>query len=256
MKLVAVIPTYNEADHLGALLEQLFAQPLSPATLHVLVVDDGSPDGTAAIADAAARRWPGRIAVLRRAAKQGLASAYVAGIDRALQDGAELILQMDADGSHEPAALPRLLAAIADADLAIGSRYAAGDSRDFRDRYHGAVSRWVNRAVGRCLPHLAVRDTTSGFRLWRRAALLRIDAGRAVRTRDYGFQVEMTVLAAAAGCRLVEVPIHFQERHAGTSKMTLPVQLHTAWEIAGVAWRQRGRARAAAYREREADGGA
>ena len=239
MKLVAVIPTYNEAGHLGALLDALFAQPLGSCDLHVLVVDDASPDGTADVAIAAGRRWPGRVEVMRRTAKQGLGSAYVAGFSHVLNVGADLIAQMDADGSHEPGVLPRMLAAVSQADVVVGSRYTPGDSRDSRrGRYRRAISRLGNAAVVRLLPRLPISDPTSGFRMWRRAALLRIDPARRVRSRAYGFQVEMAFLASTCGCRIAEIPIDFRERRAGRSKMTLRVQLRTIREIAALPWRQ------------------
>lgn len=239
MKLVIVIPTYNEAGALGGLLEALFAQAIAGHETHVLVVDDASPDGTADLAAAAAARWPGRLTVLRRPAKRGLASAYVAGFEAALAQGADLVAQMDADGSHDPAALPRLHAALATADVVIGSRYAPGDSQDLRrGRYRRAASHFGNQLVVRLLTSLPISDPTSGFRLWRRGALERIDPARQVRSRDYGFQVEMAVLAARAGCRIAEIPIQFRDRVAGRSKMTLAVQLRTVREILAAARRR------------------
>ncbi len=232
MKLVVVIPTYNEAGHLGALLESLFALHLPDVELHALVVDDASPDGTAEIAAAAATRWPGRVDLVRRPAKQGLTSAYVAGFTRALASGADYVAQMDADGSHDPAELPRMLAVLGEADVVIGSRYAAGDSQDTRrGRYRRTASRIGGRLVGRVIAGLSTSDPTSGFRLWRAAALQRIDPARRLRSRDYGLQVELALLAAAGGCRSVDHPIHFAERRAGRSKMTLAVQVRTIGEI-------------------------
>jgi len=240
VKLVAVIPTYNEAGTLGALIDGLVAHCPDACELHVLVVDDASPDGTADIAAAAARRWPGRVQLLSRPVKQGLALAYVAGFARALADGADYVLQMDADGSHDPAAVPSMLAALDRADVVIGSRYAAGDGRDSRDGYYRrTISRLANRTVVRFLSPLPTSDPTSGFRLWRRDALLRIDPMRQVRARAYGFQVEMAVLAARAGCRFAEVPIHFGDRRAGRSKMTPYVQLRTTCEIVVLPWLHR-----------------
>ncbi|MGH7790326.1 MAG: glycosyltransferase, partial [Candidatus Binatia bacterium] len=180
-----------------------------------------------------------RLAVLRRPAKQGLASAYVAGFSAALAQGADLVAQMDADGSHDPAALPQLYAALAEADVVIGSRYAPGDSQDLRrGRYRRAASHLGNQLVVRLLTSLPISDPTSGFRLWRRSALERIDPAHQVRSRDYGFQVEMAVLAARAGCRIAEIPIQFRDRVAGRSKMTLAVQLRTVREILAAARRR------------------
>jgi dolichol-phosphate mannosyltransferase len=237
VKLVAVIPTYNEAENLGGLIEALFSQRIDPYDLHVLVVDDASPDGTAEVAKAAGRRWPGRVEVLQRPAKQGLALAYLAGFERALESDAALVVQMDGDGSHDPGALRQMLAAIEDADLVVGSRYAPGNSQDFRAGYYRrTISRLVNRSVVGLIPRLPTSDPTSGFRLWRREALLCIDPVRRLRARAYGLQVEMTFLAATCGCRIAEIPIHFGERLSGRSKMTLAVQLRTVCEIAALTW--------------------
>jgi dolichol-phosphate mannosyltransferase len=240
VKLVAVIPTYNEAGTLGALVDGLFAHCAAPYELHVLVVDDASPDGTAEVAAAAGLRWPGRVEIVRRPAKSGLTAAYVAGFVRALADGAEYVLQMDADGSHDPAVLPALLAAMVDADVVIGSRYVSGSARDSRGgHYRRTISRFANALVARLIPGLTISDPTSGYRLWRRAALLRVEPSEQVRSRAYGLQMEMTLLAASAGCRLVEVPINFGERQAGRSKMTPGVQLQTAYEIMRLSFAQR-----------------
>jgi dolichol-phosphate mannosyltransferase len=239
VKAVIVIPTYNEAGNLGALLDRLLAQAAAPYELHALVVDDASPDGTADVAAAAGRRWPGRVAVLRRTAKTNLADAYRAGFAHVLAGDAEAIGQMDADGSHDPAVVPAMLERLAAADLVIGSRYAPGDGRDSRDgAYRRVVSRIANQVIMRSLFRIPITDPTSGFRLWRRAALQRIDPVRRIRARAYGIQAELALLAEASGCRVVEVPIHFTTRTTGHSKMTMAVQLRTAIEILSLPWAQ------------------
>ena len=250
MKIVVVIPTYNEAGYLGTLIDGLFAQRIGDGVdLHILIVDDASPDGTAEVAAAAGRRWPRRVEVLPRSGKLGLASAYASGFDHAMRGGADYIGQMDGDGSHDPSALPRMYAALAGSDLVIGSRYVPEVGGDRRvGWYRRAGSRVANLAVLRCLRQLPVRDPTSGYRLWRRAALQRVDPVHRVRSRGYGFQVETAFLAACCGCRMTEVPIEFNDRRAGRSKMTFLVQLKTVAEIAAVprthrdladAWRRR-----------------
>jgi dolichol-phosphate mannosyltransferase len=240
VKTVIIIPTYNEAANLAALLDRLLAQPVEAHELHALVVDDASPDGTAEVAEAAAGRWPGRVELLRRPAKTSLTDAYRAGFARALRGVADVIGQMDADGSHDPAVVPAMLDQLASADLVIGSRYCRGESRDSRDGYYRRiVSRIANQVIMRGILRVPITDPTSGFRLWRRTALQRIDPVRRMRARAYGIQAELAVLAEASGCRIAEVPIHFGTRRAGRSKMTPAVQLRTVAEIVSLPWVQR-----------------
>jgi dolichol-phosphate mannosyltransferase len=240
VKLVAVIPTYNEAGTLGALIDGLVAHCPDACELHVLVVDDASPDGTADIAAAAARRWPGRVQLLSRPAKQGLALAYVAGFARALADGADYVLQMDADGSHDPAAVPSMLAALDRAEVVIGrgTRPAMDAIRATATTGGPSAASPTARSCAscrRCRP--AIRRAASASGGATRCCV--IDPMRQVRARAYGFQVEMAVLAARAGCRFAEVPIHFGDRRAGRSKMTPYVQLRTTCEIVVLPWLHR-----------------
>jgi dolichol-phosphate mannosyltransferase len=213
---VICLPTYNERENLEHMIEALGAV-LDTALDRVLVIDDGSPDGTGEIADwlAAEHAW---VSVLHRATKEGIGPAYIAGFRRALEEGAELVLEMDCDFSHDPADVPRLIGAMSDADLVLGSRYTPG----------GGTSNWglLRRVVSRggCLYAqvilgLRVRDLTGGFKCFRRSALEAIDLG-ALSAHGYAFQIETTYRVVRAGLRVREVPITFVERRAGASKMT------------------------------------
>jgi dolichol-phosphate mannosyltransferase len=212
---MVVVPTYNERENLTDLLGAVLSLP---GGWRVLVADDNSPDGTGRLADEMAAAEP-RVAVLHRAGKEGLGPAYAAGFGEALKrPDAHFIAQMDADFSHDPNDLPRLLAATADADLAIGSRYVKrGRTRGWRLRRR-VLSRAGNLYV-RAVLQVPVNDLTAGFRCWRRGALEAVDVG-SVEAKGYGFQIEMACRAVAAGCRVVEVPICFTERRGGRSKMS------------------------------------
>lgn len=215
MQPLVVLPTYQEAANIADVLRRLRnAVP----DAHVLVVDDGSPDGTAGLAEAVAAEL-GHIAVLRRPAKAGLGSAYRAGFRRGLDEGFDVLVEMDADLSHDPAALPSLLAAVErGADLAVGSRYVPGGTIPNWSWHRKALSRWGNRYAGWVLG-LPVRDATSGYRAYRASALDAVDLDR-VRADGYGFQIEMAYLVRAGGGEIVEVPISFTDRVRGTSKMS------------------------------------
>ena len=215
MRTLVVLPTYQEAANIADVLRRLRnAVPEAD----VLVVDDGSPDGTADLADAVAAEL-GHIDVLRRAAKSGLGSAYRAGFRQGLNDGFRVLVEMDADLSHDPAALPDLLRAVeGGADLAIGSRYVPGGSIPNWKWHRRALSRWGNRYASAVLG-LDVRDATSGYRAYRDEALEEIDLER-VRADGYGFQIEMAYAVARNGGTIAEVPITFRDRIRGTSKMS------------------------------------
>jgi dolichol-phosphate mannosyltransferase len=221
-----VLPTYNEADNLKPLIAAALAN--LPQDARVLVVDDRSPDGTGEIADELAREEE-RIEVLHRPRKEGLGPAYLAGFRRALGGGAELVLEMDSDFSHDPADLPRLLAAVEDADLAIGSRYVAGGSVENWTPLRRAISRGGS-AYARLVLGIPVGDLTGGFKCFRRKVLEAIPL-ELVSSRGYAFQVEMTYRAAKAGFRIVEVPICFRERRAGASKMSGGIVAEAAWKV-------------------------
>jgi len=229
-----VLPTYNEADNLEPLVEAALTN--LPAEARVLVVDDNSPDGTGEIADRLAAREE-RLEVLHRPRKEGLGPAYLAGFRRALAGGAGFILEMDADFSHDPADLPRLLAAVETADLAIGSRYVAGGRVENWTPLRKAISRagsvYARRVLG-----LPVRDLTGGFKCFRRAVLETIPLGE-IGSLGYAFQVEMTYRAAEAGFKIVEIPICFRERRAGASKMSGWIVAEAAWKVPLLRWAAR-----------------
>jgi dolichol-phosphate mannosyltransferase len=228
VRLTVVIPTYNEAENLEKVVSALFALPLDD--LHILIVDDNSPDGTGQIADRLAAENSGRLAVLHRAGKSGLGTAYVAGFRYALADGADAICQMDADFSHPPEKLVELVQAIECCDVAQGSRYVPGGSVDKRwPLWRKALSAFGSM-YARAILGLKVRDTTAGFRLWRRAALAGLPLDR-LRSNGYSFQVELVYLAHLLGYSLVEIPIYFADRHWGKSKMSFRIQREAAVRV-------------------------
>ncbi len=215
MRTLIVLPTYQEAANMAAVLRRVRAA--APA-VEILVVDDGSPDGTAEIADAVAAEL-GHIDVLRRPAKAGLGSAYRDGFHWGFERGCEVIVEMDADLSHDPADLARLIAAVDDgADLAIGARYIPGGSIPAWSWHRRLLSRQGNRYAAWAL-RLPVSDATSGFRAYRASTLAKIDLA-AVRADGYGFQVEMAYQISGLGGTIVELPIQFSERAHGRSKMS------------------------------------
>ena len=214
MRPLVIIPTYNERGNLPAIVAQL----LAVAALRILVVDDGSPDGTGTVADALAATSGGRLSVIHRSGRRGLGRSYVDGMQHAIGSDATHICHMDADLSHDPADVPRLLQASAAADLVIGSRYVPGGRLENWGMHRlvlSVVANWYVRAITR----LPVHDCTSGFRCWRRELLERLPLGR-IRSNGYAFQVEMAWEAHRAGGRITEEPITFVERREGTSKMS------------------------------------
>jgi len=221
-----VLPTYNEADNVAAFVEAVQAK--LPGDARVLIVDDNSPDGTGEIADRLAAERSG-VEVLHRPRKEGLGPAYIAGFHRALEEGAELILEMDSDFSHDPAYLPRLLEAADRADLAIGSRYVPGGGVGDWTPLRRAISRGGS-AYARTVLGVGVRDLTGGFKCFRREVLETIDID-SIRSRGYAFQVEVTYRTIRAGFRVVEVPIVFRDRRAGSSKMNRAIVAEAAWRV-------------------------
>jgi dolichol-phosphate mannosyltransferase len=218
------LPTYNERENLEAML-----RALAPLGVRVLVVDDNSPDGTGELADRLAAELD-FASVLHRPRKEGLGPAYVAGFRHALAAGAEYVLEMDCDFSHDPADVPRLIdACVQGADLALGSRYVAGGGTDnwgFVRRFVSVAGSWYARV----LLGVAIRDLTGGFKCYRRTVLERIDLD-AIRAKGYAFQVETTYRALRAGFRVVEVPIRFSDRTAGQSKMSRAIVLEAVARV-------------------------
>lgn len=231
-KVTVVVPTYNERDNLPKLVGKLLALPLD---LRVLVVDDNSPDGTGAVADELAAASPESVGVLHRVEKDGLGRAYVAGIARALDEGADIVVQMDADLSHPAETIPTMVDALltTDAGVVLGSRYVPGGSAASEWAWRRrALSLWANFYVNAIL-RLGVKDATAGFKAWRAETLRKIDVP-SVRSNGYAFQVEMNYRTAQLGLRIAEVPITFEERAEGVSKMTLKVQVESAampWKL-------------------------
>lgn len=230
-----ILPTYNEAENIGGLVHAALDR-LSEAgvALRILVVDDDSPDGTGRIADRlAAEHEP--VEVLHRERKAGLGPAYLAGFGLALSRGADFVLEMDSDFSHDPADLPRLISAARDADLVLGSRYAPG----------GGVSDWgpLRRAISRggswyarTLLGVPVRDLTGGFKCFRRQVLEALDLSE-IHADGYGFQIELTYRALRAGFRVKEVPIVFRDRRVGQSKMTARIAVEAVWKVPALKFR-------------------
>ncbi|MBQ0992665.1 polyprenol monophosphomannose synthase [Micromonospora sp. PSH03] len=226
-RLTVVVPTYNEAGNLPTLVERLLALPLPG--LRILVADDNSPDGTGEVADKLAIEHPDRVEVVHRAGKEGLGRAYVDGMTRAIEGGAEYVAQMDADLSHPPEALPGMLGALlsTQASVVIGSRYVPGGELDENwPLYRRALSGWANLYVHTLL-RVRIRDLTAGFKIWQAEALRDIDLER-VQSNGYSFQVEMHYLATKLGHTILEVPIRFEERRDGVSKMTTATKVESA----------------------------
>ena len=226
-KAVVCLPTYNELENLEPML-----RALCDKNVHVLVIDDNSPDGTGELADRLAQELD-YVDVLHRERKEGLGPAYLAGFRRALADGAELVLEMDCDFSHDPNDVPRLLAAVEHgADLALGSRYVPGGGV----RNWGLVRRLISEGgslYARVLLGVEVRDLTGGFKCYRRGVLEAIDLA-AVESKGYAFQIETTYRALRAGFEVVEVPITFADREVGGSKMSKAIVAEAIWKVPGL----------------------
>lgn len=230
-----ILPTYNEAENLERLVHAALPRLAEAAPEHrVLVVDDGSPDGTGQIADRLAAEHA-EVEVLHRRAKEGLGRAYLAGFRHALDGGAELLLEMDSDFSHDPDDIPRLIRASDDADLVIGSRYVDGGGVENWPFHRRALSRGGS-FYARMILGVPVRDLTGGFKCFRRATLERIDYAN-THADGYGFQIELTYRAYRAGFRVKEIPIVFREREHGTSKMTARIALEAIWKVPALRFR-------------------
>lgn len=226
MKYLVCLPTYNEKDNVEPMVRALRALDL--VDLHVLVIDDNSPDGTGAIADRLAAE-DDHVHVLHRERKEGLGPAYLAGFRRALELDADLIFELDCDFSHDPADVPRLAAAAEHADLVLGSRYVHGGGT----RNWGFVRRFVSRGgslYAQVLLQVGLRDLTGGFKCYRRKVLETIDL-HGISSLGYAFQIETTYRALRAGFRVVEVPITFSDREVGGSKMSKGIVLEAIWRV-------------------------
>jgi dolichol-phosphate mannosyltransferase len=224
-----IVPTYNERENLEALVGAVLTELESIVPRHaVLVVDDSSPDGTGELADRLARA-DSRVHVLHRPRKLGLGQAYMAGFRRALDEGAALVIEMDADFSHDPAHLPAMIRAADDADLVLGSRYVEGGAV----RNWGAVRRLVSRGgcwYARTVLGVRIRDLTGGFKCFRREVLEALDLDT-IQSQGYAFQVELTYRALQLGFRVKEVPIVFTDRRVGQSKMSRRIVLEAIWMV-------------------------
>ena len=224
-RITVCLPTYNERENVERMLRALEA--VLPPEGRVLVIDDNSPDGTGALADELARELP-FVGVVHRARKEGLGPAYLAGFRRALAEDAELVLEMDCDFSHDPADVPRLVAAAESADVVIGSRYVDG----------GSIPNWgplrrllsYGASIYTRLLLMPVRDPTSGFKCYRRAVLETIDLD-GIRSRGYAFQIETTFRALRKGFSVLEVPITFVDREEGGSKMSRAIVAEAIWKV-------------------------
>ena len=235
-KTIVVIPTYNEAGNLPAMTEALFA--LGIDSLEILIVDDNSPDGTGQAADRLQEQHPGRFHVMHRAGKLGLGTAYIQGFNWALEQGAETVIQMDADFSHSPTYIPHMLEAIEGYDVVVGSRYVKGGRTD--DRWGWGrkfLSWWANSVWVRLALGVRTKDATAGFKCWRADALRRMDLS-SIRSNGYIFQVEMCYVAEKMGLRILEIPIYFDDRHIGQSKMSMRVKVEAALRVFEIRRRQ------------------
>ena len=236
---MVVLPTYNERENIRQMAAALFA--LAIPDFRLLIVDDNSPDGTGEIADelAAQPQYAGRIHVLHRPGKQGLGPAYKQGFKRALELGADIVIQMDADFSHQPKYIPQLLAHAETRDIVIGSRYVAGGSVD--DSWgplRKLLSFWANRVYTPAILRMPVKDATGGYRMYRRDALIELDVER-VKANGYVFQVELIHVAHRLGLSIKEIPIHFPDRQRGSSKMSSSIALEAALRVWQIKFRHR-----------------
>jgi len=234
---MVVIPTYNEADNLPAIVGELWS--LGIDGLEVLVVDDNSEDGTGRIADELTRQYPDRFHVIHRPGKQGLGTAYLDGFRYALDHGADFIVQMDADFSHSPDYIPAMLQKCQEYDVVVGSRYVSGGRLDEKwSFWRYFLSWWANSVYSRVILNLKVRDSTAGYKCWRRQTLEAIDFD-SIRSSGYVFQVEMAVVTEKLGFRPYELPIYFEDRRIGRSKMTVPVKFEAVWRVWEIRQRHR-----------------
>jgi dolichol-phosphate mannosyltransferase len=234
LKLLVVIPTFNEAENIQPMLSALLLLPIED--LHILIVDDNSPDGTGEIVEKLKQENSSRIAILNRTGKLGLGSAYITGFQYGLANGYDFISQMDADFSHPPEKLVELLAVVQnDIDLAIGSRYIKGGSLDKDWPLWRKFLSGFGNFYARSILNLPVKDVTGGFRVWNRKLLERMSLDK-IRSNGYVFQVEMLYVACRVGCKYQEIPFYFADRKIGKSKMSFKIQAEAAinvWRLPG-----------------------
>ncbi len=237
MNPIVVVPTYNEAENVAPMTEALLS--LSIPNLGVLIVDDKSPDGTGALADDLAAQHPERVHVIHRSGPRGLGRAYVTGFRWALDRSADHIIQMDCDFSHSPDYIPQFMEHIQEYDVVVGSRYVQGGRTDERWGWgRWLLSWWANSIYTRLILGCRVKDVTAGFKCWRRETLLGIDLSR-IHSQGYIFQVEMAYVTERLGYRVLEIPIYFEDRRIGQSKMSMPVKIEAALRAWEVRWRHR-----------------
>lgn len=236
-RLVVVIPTYNEFDNLPKISAALY--DLHIPELEILIVDDASPDGTGQLADELVEQYAGRFHVLHRPGKLGLGTAYIQGFTWALQNGAEHLIQMDADFSHSPAYIPQFLEQIKEYDVVVGSRYVPGGRLDERWGWgRWFLSWWANSVWVRLILGVKTKDATAGFKCWRSSALRTIGLER-IKSNGYVFQVEMCYVAEKTGLHIKEIPIYFEDRRIGFSKMSNPVKIEAALRVFDIRKRHR-----------------
>ncbi len=237
MKLIIVIPTYNEANNLPKMAEALWSLPFKDR--HLIIVDDNSPDGTGEIANQLSAAHPGQMTVIHRSGKQGLGTAYAEGFQAALAMGADVVVQMDADFSHSPDYIPDMIARLENYDVVVGSRFVTGGSTDERwSWWRFLLSWWANQVYTRLILGIPVKDATAGFKAFRRQTLEAIDFG-AVVSNGYVFQVEIAYLCYKLGLRVQETPIYFEDRRIGRSKMDVPIKIEAVWRVWQIRWRYR-----------------
>lgn len=236
MHTVIVLPTYNEAENIEPMVTALMALPV--ADLAVLVVDDSSPDGTGDLADQLAETYTGRVFVMHRKDKKGLGQAYIAGFQHAMAAlGADVIIQMDCDFSHSPEYIPEMLEKLAEADVVVGSRYVRGGKVDERWEWGRYLLSWfANSVYTRVILWVKTNDTTAGFKAWKRETLEGLGLHR-VTSNGYVFQVEMAYLTERLGYNVVEIPIYFEDRRIGQSKMDVPVKIEAALRTWSLRWK-------------------
>ena len=238
-KVIVVLPTYNERENITRIVPALFA--LQVPNFHLLVVDDNSPDGTGQVVDELAREsaYAGKLNILHRKEKQGLGPAYIEGFKRALALDADIVIQMDADLSHQPKYIPRLLEKGRRHDIVIGSRYAGGGSVDEGwGPLRKLLSWWANRVYAPAILGVPIRDATGGFRLYQRDCLVGMDLDK-VKANGYVFMVELAFVAHRLGYTIGEIPIHFPDRVHGDSKMSSAIAFEAALRVWQIRFRHR-----------------